>query len=155
MNNSELAAVQTADEKWTVRKNRRQNQWMVFGGKLVAVVMVANLLLVFFNITYISLRDLYVEYFPVIVHQYDPIKGIELNEITEGYLETVSMLEAAIARDGVFGTKTAAVLKQLQNQSLDMMDDNPFLMADKTAAFARLKRKCASILALSPIERLS
>ncbi|NJN04269.1 MAG: hypothetical protein HC873_20460 [Leptolyngbyaceae cyanobacterium SL_1_1] len=114
---------------------------MVFGGKLVAVVMVANLLLVFFNITYISLRDLYVEYFPVIVHQYDPIKGIEPNEITEGYLETVSMLEAAIARDGVFGTKTAAVLKQLQNQSLDMMDDNPFLMADKTAAFARLKRK--------------
>ncbi|MFE4105558.1 hypothetical protein [Almyronema epifaneia] len=126
-----------------------QSQENFFWQKLMAIVMVTNLLLVFFNITYIPLRDLYLQYLPGVVQQYDPVKGIEPNELTENYLQTVTQLEAAIAAQGPTAANSLAILEQLQKQSLAIVDENPFLLADKSATFARLKRRLRSFVGIS------
>lgn len=122
-------------------ENSQPTDWTKVWGKFMAIVMIVNLLLVLFNITYIPLRDLYLKRLPLIVRQYDQIKGIEANEVTENYLNTVEKLDTAIAQNGLSAAESLATLKLLQNQSLAIVDENPFLIANKSATFARLKRR--------------
>ena len=104
-------------------------------------MIVLNLLLVFFNLTYIPLRQLYLQYLPALVKTYDPVKAIEPHPVTDGYLAEMGQLRSHIAQSGLAGEPTAASLANLRHQSTTLIAENPFLASGRVMDFARLKRR--------------
>jgi hypothetical protein len=99
-----------------------------------------NLVLVFFNLTYIPLRQLYFHYVPALVRVYDPVKAIEPHSVTENYLAEIGRLRSRIAQAGLTSPPVAASLAGLRQQSTTLIAENPFLASGRITAFARLKR---------------
>ena len=128
------------DLKTNVRVSRLQ-VWRTRWSQLVAIVTVVNLLLVFFNLTYVPLRSLYFTYFPTVVQIYDPVKGIEPHPVTENYLQTVDAVRSSIAQTGFQDPSLAGQLQDLQQQSIALIEENPFQDETQAANFARLKRR--------------
>ncbi len=108
--------------------------------KGIAVIAVLSLLISFFNLTYVPLRDLYLQYFPAIVEHYDPLKGISPHPFTQNYLETVHQLENTFSSQDKLSPKSKELLSTLRDESEEMIDNNPFLVAGKFGTFARVKR---------------
>lgn len=118
-------------------ENYRQSWWR----KLLAAIALLNLILVLFDLSYLPLRDTYLQYTPAIVKQYDRVKAIEPHPDTETYLATVARLKQELPQTGLQSKSTAKLLTSLQEQSLSLIAENPFLDADKPATFAKLKRR--------------
>lgn len=112
-------------------------QW----NRFVAIVALANLLLIMFNISYIPLRNIYLRYFPAVVALYDPVKGIQVHPETKRYLETVDTLAKELFQEGVQTEETATILASLRQQSDRLLAENPFLVSNKFGTFAKLKRR--------------
>jgi hypothetical protein len=51
--------------------------------RLMAILMLVNLALVSFNLSYVTLRGLYLRYTPALIHFYDPVLGIEPQPLTQ------------------------------------------------------------------------
>ncbi|MDJ0601652.1 MAG: hypothetical protein QNJ37_22750 [Crocosphaera sp.] len=111
-----------------------------FWNKLVAVIAIINFVLVIFNMSYLPLRDVYLKRIPVIVTIYDPVKAIEPHPETTYYLETVDQLEQEIKQNGLETKTTEKLLEDLQQQSLTLLDENPFLISSKVGTLAQIKR---------------
>ena len=109
--------------------------------KIIALVAVINLLLVFLNLSYLPLRDIYLRYLPLLVRVYDPVKGVEPHPETEAYLDTVQELKQNLAQEGLQAGSTQKSLISLQQQSTILIAENPFLAANKLGTFAKLKRR--------------
>ncbi|MDY6784222.1 MAG: hypothetical protein SW833_17020 [Cyanobacteriota bacterium] len=109
--------------------------------KFVAIIAVLNLLLVLFNLFYLPLRDVYVRNIPAIARLYDPVKSISPHPDTQRYLNTVDALKEQVAATGLQDTNTQLLLQDLRQQSVDLVDENPFAAANKFATFAKLKRR--------------
>ncbi|MGK7916953.1 MAG: hypothetical protein AB4038_15650 [Prochloraceae cyanobacterium] len=109
--------------------------------KIVAIIAVANLLLVLFNLSYIPLRDIYLRHFPAVVTLYDPVKSIQPHPDTQRYLNTVEQLKSEIARSGLEANSTSKILVSLRQQSSELIEENPFFIANKFATFAKLQRR--------------
>ena len=125
--------------------NRPENsrfgfQWK-WWSKFVALVALINLFLVFFNITYIPLRDVYLRHFPLAVFIYDPVKGIEPHPDTTNYIETVERFKESLVQSGLESEQTAKILANLRQQSQSIIAENPFDVANKFGTFAKLKRR--------------
>ncbi|MEM8674377.1 MAG: hypothetical protein AAGF83_10960 [Cyanobacteria bacterium P01_G01_bin.67] len=112
-----------------------------FWQKLVALIAAINLLLVLFNLSYLSSRDFYYENVPMLVRIYDPIKGIESHPDTEAYLQTAELLQQEITRNRPFSKETEQLLASLRQQSIYLIEENPFAAANKLATFAKLKHR--------------
>lgn len=117
--------------------NNRKSWW----GKFVALIAMANLLLVLFNFSYIPLRDVYLHKFPVLVQKYDPIRSIEANPDTTYYLNTVDSLKTEITQTGLESPASQKIFANLRQQSADILAENPFSVANKFGTFAKLKRR--------------
>ena len=115
-----------------------QNVWWQ---KIMALIAVINLLLVTFNLSYLPLRDTYLRYTPVITRVYDQIKGIEPHPDTEAYLQTVNQLKRSLDSPDLAATSTEGLLTSLRQQSLYLIEENPFLSANKSKTFAKLKHR--------------
>jgi hypothetical protein len=102
--------------------------------KLVALVAVINLMLVGFDLSYLSARNFYLHKVPEVVRIYDGFKGIEPNRLTEKYLATVRQVS-----DGE--SVSEEILKDLRQQSITMIDENPFAVSGKIGTFAKIKRR--------------
>lgn len=111
-----------------------------FWNKLVAVIAVINFILVLFNMSYIPLRDVYLKRIPTLVTLYDPVKAIEPHPETTYYLQTVDQLEQEIKQNGLDSQVTETLLDNLQQQSLTLLDENPFLISNKLGTLAKIKR---------------
>ncbi|MDJ0734335.1 MAG: hypothetical protein QNJ47_09715 [Nostocaceae cyanobacterium] len=109
--------------------------------KIVALITLANLILVLFNFSYISLRDVYLKNVPGIVNFYDPIKSIEPHPDTQLYLHTVDDLRQKLATTEIDTIQTKELFSQLRQQSYDLLNENPFLIANKLGVFAKIKRR--------------
>ena len=109
--------------------------------KLIALIGLINLIIVTFNLSYLPLRDIYFNRAPLIVEIYDPVKGIEPHPDTEAYLQTATRLQQAITRQGLTATPTKQLLNSLRQQSLFIIEENPFLAANKSSTFAKLKHR--------------
>ncbi len=127
----------TGEQIQNEQLSNNQNWW----AKIVALIAVANLLLVLFNFSYIPLRDIYLHKVPSIVRLYDPIKNIEPNPETTTYLNTVDSLKKQIATGGIESPLTQQTLEQLRQQSSDLLAENPFAVANQFGTFAQLKRR--------------
>lgn len=117
-------------------KSNTKNWW----NKFVALVIVINLVLVFFNISYVPWRDTFLRYLPVVVKLYDPVKGIEPHPSTQRYLSTVDSLTQQLSEADLQAPPVTRLLAELRQQSVDLIEENPFLDADQAGTFAKLKR---------------
>jgi hypothetical protein len=108
----------------------------------MAIIALINLMLVTFDVSYIRFRDLYLKVVPEFTIWYgETFKGIEPERTTTQYLETVALLEEQVAQTGLDSIQARAILSQLQQQSISIIDENPFEIADKSGTLELIKNK--------------
>lgn len=117
---------------------RRRGYWW---SKIVALVAIVNLVLALFDISYIPARNLYLEKAPQVIQFYDPFKGIEPHRLTEKYLATVNKLNSQIDDAESTTAIPEETLADLRQQSVVLIDENPFYVAGKIGTFARIKHR--------------
>lgn len=130
----------------------------------MAFVTVLNLGVVFFDVTYIPMRDFWLlgkvtlakfnigpysyegltlQVLPSslreVITSYDIVKGILPYRDTNNYLKEVKKLEDSINENGLNSFKTTAILGNLREKSLDMINEDPFKLAKKTGTLERIK----------------
>ncbi|MDY6802918.1 MAG: hypothetical protein SXA11_03795 [Cyanobacteriota bacterium] len=124
----------------TIKMRSKKRQASLFE-KIMAIVAMANLALVFFNMTYVPMRDLYFRYLPSLVAIYDPVKGIEPNRDTQKYLDTVEELKAELSPTSESPQEVSRLLEELREESVDMINENPFQTAGKSGVLERIKNR--------------
>lgn len=111
----------------------------------MAIIITVNYVLVLFDISYIPMRDFYLRHFPALTTWYgEQFKGIEPERSTVAYLETVEELESQLEQLGESGLRspeTSRLLSSLRTQSVNMIDENPFQIANKTGTLERIKQR--------------
>jgi hypothetical protein len=105
--------------------------------RAVALLAAANLGLVIFDLTYVSWRGFYLRVLPEVTKTYDPIKGIEAHRETSKYLQTVDKLR----QQNLQSPAAAAVMKDLADQSIRMIETNPFQLVGKTGSLEKIKNR--------------
>ena len=142
-----------------IKSNNKKKKPNLAFERLMAILAVSNLLFVFFDLTYISFRNFWLQGNLVIFNKkikilpisptpiYDWVKGIEENRYTEEYLEKVDQFQAEFAELQKDNSLNSA-LSQLEGQletlgelSIDMIDTNPFEVAEKTGTLEKIKNK--------------
>jgi hypothetical protein len=118
-------------------KASRRNLWFE---RLMAIVALANLGLVAFDLSYVSLRDWWLRSLPELARLYDPVKGIEPHRETQSYLESADALE----RDLQAGLQSPLVqtrLQELRDRSSEMIQGNSFAVDNKSGTLERIKNR--------------
>ncbi len=124
------------------QSNVRKKQRKVPGfERLMAFLATANLILVLFNMTYVPGRDFYFRYFPKMTQWYDPIKGIEPHRETEKYIETFEQLQAQVRESDINAAPVSQLLGELQKLSVNMINEDPFAVADKSGTLEKIKNR--------------
>ncbi|MGD1712542.1 hypothetical protein [Dapis sp. BLCC M172] len=124
----------------TTKYIRRKTRKVPIFERIMALLALLNFTLVLFNITYVTFRDFYFDHIPIIIKVYDPIKGIEPNRYTEKYLDSFEELKTKIDEN----PESVAVKKQLeklQELSVDMINQNPFEVANKSGSLEKIKNR--------------
>ncbi len=134
--------------------------------KIIAIISVLNLGVVFFDLSYIPLRDIWLngkitlgkfkisnyEYegltLKIIpkswrekITQYDAIKGIVPYRDTQQYLEEVNRLENSINQHGLNSEETEGILHNLGEMSINMIVEDPFKIANKSGTLEIIKNR--------------
>ncbi|MCU0545476.1 MAG: hypothetical protein MUE44_25455 [Oscillatoriaceae cyanobacterium Prado104] len=121
-------------------KNRpyfeRRHPWRE---RAIAIFALINLLLVFFDTSYLYGRDFYLQTIPGLTEFYDPIKGIRPHFETENYLRQVEELEAQVVATGLRSPQVENQLDRLRNSSVNLIEDNPFEVTNKSRILAKIK----------------
>lgn len=116
----------------------------------MAAIASVNLGLVLFDLSYVPYRDFYLRRFcltpsvcfqlPSSWHQYyDKKKGIEPHTETETYLQMVETLKAQVEKTGLDSPKIEPILAELRQMSSQMIEENPFQIANKTGTLEKIK----------------
>ncbi len=107
----------------------------------MAIAATVNLSLVLFNLSYVPWRDFYLRKLPSLTQVYDPIKGIEPYRDTQDYLKTVDALKEQVSQTGLQSPKVETSLKELRRQSVEMIQTNPFALANKSGTLEKIKNR--------------
>lgn len=116
--------------------------WRIFdvsSNWLILVLAIVNLLLVFFDYTYVDLRHVYQQNgWQQLVESYDRIKGIEPHRVTDDYVKSAErafrLVEAS--PDDAF---TQAALDEMVVKTKAMLKEDPFLTADLRGVSEQVK----------------
>jgi hypothetical protein len=136
----------------------------LFIARGVALISLLNLGVVFFDLTYIPLRDFWLQgkvtlgkfklgpysrdgitfrilpqKFNDFVTDYDVIKGILPYRDTDDYLKEIDKLEESIQNNGLNSPQTKSILAILRESSIDMINEDPFRLANKTGTLEKIK----------------
>ncbi len=134
-------------------KNKRVRAASFWFEKLMAVLAAINLLLVLFDLSYIPLRNFWLQGkinifgvvieipLPPVTDWYDPIKGIEPERVTTRYLGQVEALESQLIGKTLDSKEVGDILEELRKKSSDMINTNPFEIANKTGTFEKIKNR--------------
>lgn len=107
---------------------------------MVAIATI-NLLLVFFDLSYIRFRDQYLRFLPEPTTWYGAtFKGIEPHRVTEAYLEDVDELQNILEAEGLDSPAAEQQLAVLQESSVTIVDEDPFAVANKSGTLERIKQ---------------
>lgn len=120
----------------TLKQSPRRFLWLQ---RILAIIALVNLLLVFFDLSYIPWRDFYLHQFPEVTQFYDQVKGIEPHRDTQNYLEQVNKLEALVAADGLQSPEVETALAEIRLLSNQIIEDNPFAIANKSGLLEQIK----------------
>lgn len=107
----------------------------------MAVVAAVNLVLVLFDLSYVPWRNFYRQKLPSLTQVYDQIKGIEPHRETQSYLNTVNALKEQVSQTGLRSPQAEAMLGKLRRLSSEMIDTNPFELANKTGTLEKIKNR--------------
>jgi hypothetical protein len=108
--------------------------------RFMAILALVNFGLVVFDVSYVRFRDLYLRQFPAFTQWYGyRFKAIKPERSTKAYLETVVALEAQVAQAGLRSPESRMLLADLQKRSAEMIDENPFQVANKSGTLERIK----------------
>ena len=158
-----MSLLQKLDNKKKQPQGKKKDRRNLLFEKGMAIVASANLFLVVFDLSYIPLRDFWLQRkiqvfsfkigpivskgFPVpipipnITSFYDPIKGIEPYRDTDQYLEKVDQLQNNLIDPGLRSPEVATILEDLRRRSAEIVNTNPFLVANKTGTLEKIKNK--------------
>jgi hypothetical protein len=140
MSNTILPVKAKSDSKKTGKM--RKNLWFE---RFMAIAALANFGLVMFDLSYIPLRDFYLQYAPNLTWWYgEQFKGIEPHRVTAAYLEVVDEIEQQLEQTGAAGLQqpqTQAILEDLRQRSVEIIDEDPFQVADKSGTLERIKNR--------------
>ncbi|WP_019486931.1 MULTISPECIES: hypothetical protein [Kamptonema] len=125
-------------KKNAIKKKSAKFRWF---DSTMALIALVDFSLVLFDFSYISWRDFYFRQFPAITQIYDPYKGIEPNRETQKYLNTVNALEAQILQTGTNSSEVSSLLEQLRSESVEMVNQNPFAVANKSGTLEKIKNR--------------
>ncbi|MEM9163567.1 MAG: hypothetical protein AAGC54_10935 [Cyanobacteria bacterium P01_F01_bin.4] len=115
----------------------RKSSWFE---RAMALLATLNLALVAFDLSYIPFRDRYLQILPNFTQWYGvKLKGIEPERATTAYLVLVDQLEAQVANTGLNSPETRNLLEELRDRSVDIVDENPFEVANKSGTLERIK----------------
>ncbi|ERT04900.1 hypothetical protein M595_5146 [Lyngbya aestuarii BL J] len=120
------------------RKKKKKVPWFE---QLMALLALINFILVLFNLTYIPLRNFYFRYTPKLTQLYDPIKGIEPQRQTEDYIKTVEQLQQQALEFGLNSSEVNQTLNTLQTQSINLINEDPFAVANKSGTLEKIKNE--------------
>lgn len=127
--------------------------WHICYERLMAIVALANLGLVLFDVSYVPARDFYLRKFwnlqnwyePLkkvdFFQLYDPIKGIEPHRDTQKYLKTIEKLKNEVKQNGLQSAQAQKLLNTLRILSVEMIEENPFQSANKSGTLERIKNR--------------
>ena len=110
----------------------------------MAIAATVNLGLVLFDLSYVPCRNFYLQKIPVhprLTQLYDPIKGIEPHRETQKYLNTVNTLREQISQTGLQSPQAENLLEELRRLSVEMIESNPFAVANKTGSLEKIKNR--------------
>ena len=113
----------------------------------MAFLVLANLLCVGFDVTYIAARDIYLwgQEETWVTRHYDPIKGIQPHRDTQEYLDQVDQLKVQVQQSGLQDPRSQSLLKDLRQHSLDIIEHkdkiNTFEKANKLGTLEQIKNK--------------
>ncbi|MGB3138956.1 MAG: hypothetical protein WBB18_19255 [Nodosilinea sp.] len=109
-------------------------------GRLVAVIALINLGLVFFDLTYVSLRPVYQQYWPPIIHLYDPVKGIVPHPYTKAYQTQVGELGYQLAELDLHSEQVETSLAELRYSSQQLAAGRIFTAPYGSDALATIQQ---------------
>jgi hypothetical protein len=105
-------------------------------------VVIVNLTLILFDLTYLWLRPFYFRHLPAVTKFWDPVLGIEPHPLTEKLIETASLAERELARDRQMLNLTATVA-ELRELTLRVFVENPFERTGLTNELVAIKEGMA------------
>lgn len=120
------------------RRLRPQASWFE---KAMALLACIDLLLVLFDYSYLPLRNFYFREAPTLVKLYDPVKAIEPHRDTQRYLDTVDQLQQDLIQGGLQDPQVDSLLLELQAQSVAMIEEDPFAIANKSGTLEKIKNR--------------
>lgn len=94
--------------------------------RLIAIIALINLVVIFFDLTYLNLRPVYRQYLSAITQVYDPVKGIKAHPLTERYSAQVEQLKSQLEQTGLRSPSTQTALSDLQNLSQQLSIERAF-----------------------------
>ncbi len=130
--------------------------------RIMAAIATLNLLLVAFDLSYIQLRNFWLQGIiqvpfigliinvPILSEEidsspvtawYDPIKGIQPHRETQHYLQVINQLEQQVKQTGYGSTEAKIILAELQDLSEQMIAENPFQGANKSGTLEKIKNR--------------
>ena len=132
--------------------------------RIMALLATLNLLLVLFDLTYVPLRDFWfngqvrighirsayietegisLDLIPAglsqIITKYDDIKGIVPHRTTQAYVAKVDDLEEQLSSNNIDSPEIKALLSDLRDRSVAMIDNDPFADAGKSGTLEKIK----------------
>jgi hypothetical protein len=142
-------------------------QYYLWREKIAAFLLIVNVVIVSFDLSYIPLRDFWlqgkltigsfhlgdiVDYKGIeldlipakvskIITQYDLIKGITPYRDTDIYLRQVDKLKQELVDGGIDSPQVGSILAELRANSAIMVDRNPFQIANKTGNLEKIKAR--------------
>jgi len=128
--------------KWKERYGRLtlSTLWDLF---MVWVVLI-NLSLILFDLTYLWLRPTYFKYVPIVTRVWDPVLGIEPHPLTEELIEKAATAEQLSLLDP--GSESLyAMLEELSALTFRVLDENPFERSGQTKDLDGIKDSMARV----------
>lgn len=121
-------------------EQKRTQNWHQWLTQLMAILISVNCVLCLFDLSYLPLRSVYLHYVPFVTERYDSVKGVEPHAVTQRYLKSVDDLSASLSQPDAQPSSLASQLRSLQQQSVDLINENPFSETDHDQDFGKLKR---------------
>jgi len=124
----------------TTKYIRRKTRKVPIFERIMALLALINFTLVLFDITYVNCRDFYFDHVPIIITVYDHIKEIKPNRDTKKYLDIFAELKTKV-RTGADSLIVQKQLEELRELSIDMINQNPFAVANKSGSLEKIKNR--------------
>ncbi|TVQ53083.1 MAG: hypothetical protein EA366_13425 [Spirulina sp. DLM2.Bin59] len=146
-----------------VKKTKRPGKISLWIEQTLAIIVTINLCLVVFDLSYVAMRNFWLQgrvrlldvnigtftyRFPEepvtiltlpVTDWYDWAKGIQPHRDTEAYLAEFELFKETLITYNLDSPEVEAVLARLRDSSDEMIDTNPFQVANKTGALERIK----------------